>query len=73
MSFNTELGHEELFRIVKDIYQSFEAWEEYDPHVCDPKSVAGIKELSESLRNKLESITKDLAILHIINIDSYGC
>lgn len=73
MSFKTELEHEKLFNIVKDIYTYFENWEEYDPHVCDPKNVEKIKELSTSLYKKFDSIIQDLDNLHDINVESYGC
>lgn len=73
MAFNDELRHKLLFDKVKNIYQHFQSWQEYNPYVCDPQNVDQIKGLSEGIQKKLDSIIQNLDDLHSINVDSYGC
>lgn len=73
MAFNDELKHNLLFQQVKDIYEYFNGWEEYNPTVCDHEDIERIKEISNRLGHKFQSIIQDLDDLHNINVDSYGC
>ena len=39
MRFTEAIKQKELFSKVKDIYEYFQGWEEYDPSMCDPQEV----------------------------------
>jgi len=73
MKFNDELRHNLLFQQVGDIYGRFDNFKEYNPSVCDPKDAERIRELSNRLGHKFQSILEDLNELENINVDSYGC
>ena len=73
MKFTEAIKQKELFNKVKDIYEYFQGWEEYDPSMCDPKEVERAQGLSEDVGKLLDKVIQEIDELSRINVDSYGC
>ena len=73
MRFTETINQKDLFNKVKDIYEYFQGWEEYDPSMCDPSDIEKAQESSKEVNKLLDKVIQELDELSRINVDSYGC
>ena len=71
MSFTEEFRYKEIFSLIKDLYQTFDGWEEYDPCMCVEE--AELQNLSEELESLLKKAVEITDKMSKINVDSFGC
>lgn len=71
MSFTKEFRYVEMFATIKDLYQTFDSWEDYDPCMCGEETeLQNLAKELEPLLNKCSEIADKMAD---INRDSFGC
>jgi hypothetical protein len=71
MSFTEEFRYKEIFSIIKDLYCTFDGWEEYDPCMCGEE--VELQNLSEELELHLKKCEEIVNKMCKINVDSFGC
>lgn len=71
MSFTEEFRYKEMFSTIKDLYNTFDGWEEYDPCMCGEETeLQNLAKELEPLLNNCEEIVNRMAK---INVESFGC
>ena len=71
MSFTEEFRYEEIFSLIKDLYQTFDEWGEYDPCMCGEETE--LQNLAKELEPLLKKSVEITGKMSKINVDSFGC